>query len=190
MVFMRTDPIRVLAAFLLIGSILSCSSTKKIPLERWEPGAEGRYEVSYHIGDQVGTAQLRIRYNERWTAVLYGAMYVPVFTADLGPDEWVVKVKGEEYRFPPCAFMDAAFIARLLNGDFAGIPSHFECQGFDFTWDLPSGRLAGIKDDGQTLYFIFSKEKPVYHISIEAVEKGLTLELVGKAVYRLEPPAK
>lgn len=175
------------AVLLLAGLLASCSTTKKIPLTRWEPGAQGRYEVSYHIGTSVGTASLQIHYGDHWTATLYGAMYVPVFRADLGPEEWVITVQGDETRFPPCDFMDAAFIARVLNGDFSVLPTHFECQGFDFTWDLPSGRLAGIRDDGQTLYFIFSKEKPVYHISVEAVEKGLTLELVGKTIYRLEP---
>ena len=174
----------------MIGLLASCATTKKIPLQRWEPGAHGRYEVSYLAGRSAGTASLMLHYGDHWTATLYGAMYVPVFTADLGPREWVITVQGDESRFPPCDFMDAAFIAKVLNGDFSDLPAHFVCQGFDFTWDLPSGRLAGIREDGQTLYFIFSREKPVYHITVEAIEQGLTLEMVGKSVYRLDPAAK
>ena len=178
---------RSIAALLAVGLLASCSTTRKIPLPRWEPGAYGRYEVSYRAGRDLGTASLMLHYGDHWTASIYGPMKVLVFHADLGPQEWTIAIQGEEHRFKPCEFMDAAFVARLLNGDFSGIPAHFECQGFDFTWDLPSGRLAGIREDGQTLYFIFSREKPVYHISVEAIEQGLTLEMVGKSVYRLQP---
>lgn len=182
---MRLPP----AALLLVGALVSCSTTPKIPLSRWEPGAHGRYEVSYRAGRDSGTASLMLHYGDHWTASLYGPMKALVFSADLGPDEWAIAIRGDERRFKPCDFMDADFIAKVLNGDFSPIPPHFECQGFDFTWDPAAGRLGGIREDGQTLYFIFSREKPVYHISIEAVEQGLTLEMVGKSVYRLQPAA-
>lgn len=180
---------RSLSVLLLAGLLASCATTKKIPLMRWEPGAHGRYEVSYRAGRSAGTASLMLHYGDHWTASLYGPMKVLVFSADLGPQEWTITIQGDVQRFKPCDFMDSAFVARVLNGEFSAIPSHFECQGFEFTWDLPSGRLAGIREDGETLYFIFSREKPVYHISLEAVERGLTMEMVGKSVYRLQTAA-
>jgi len=178
---------RAWCTLFLIGLLASCATAKKIPLTRWEPDAHGRYEVSYRAGRSAGMASLMLHYGDHWTASLYGPMRALVFSADLGPEEWVITIQGDPTQFKPCDFMDAAFIAKILNGDFSVLPPHFECHGFDFTWDLPSGRLAGIREDGQTLYFLFSREKPVYHISVEAVEQGLTLEMVGKSIYRLQP---
>lgn len=186
---MRTTPqwiLRATGAVLAAAVLVSCSTTKKIPLLRWEPGAHGRYEVSYMAGRDGGMASLHLHYGEHWTASLYGPMKALVFSADLGPEEWVISIRGAVHRFRPCEFMDAAFVAAVLNGDFSALPPHFECQGFDFTWDPAGGRLAGIRDDGQTLYFIFSNEKPVYHITVEALQQDLALEMVGKSVYRIE----
>jgi len=178
------------AVFLAVGLLAACASTKKVPLQRWEPDAHGRFEVSYIAGRDAGVASLHLYYGDHWTASLYGPLRALVFSADLGPAEWTVTIGGSVHRFAPCEFMDLPFIARVLNGDFSGLPAHFECQGFDFTWEPAAGRLAGIREDGQTLFFIFSNEKPVYHITIEALQQDLALEMVGKSIYRLLPSEK
>ena len=172
----------------LIALVLSSCASSRIPLALWEKGARGTYTVSYTAGLNVGVETMRLSCDQSWKGAIYGPMRVVLFSMDLSPAQWTLTFSGKTFSFRPCAFIKDDLLEKVLNGEFKDIPSFFECEGWEFTWDAQGGRLMGQRPDGRTMFIVFSNERPVAHISVELPQDDFYLEFIQETIYK--PKAK
>ncbi len=166
--------------------IISCQTTKKVPIPFWEENSYGSFEINYFQGDISSTAKGLVYFKgDEFLLKILGPLNITVLSMEVKGNVIKINYGNQEFIIDYCSYINIESLKLFFNGDKNAFPSNFNCSNWNISYDGEGGSIKGISSGGDIFFVYITTDKPFQKFSIEYLRGDLSINGKLKGIWLL-----